>query len=415
MKNQVNKIKRWFFKSPVLASISFSFVCSFGGSILLSFLFIRNESIKYYPQNIFFWSIAIFLIVLPLVLTLENILLFIIKEVSNEKKTKLKTWELFAIIIGGFFSIVYITLTDISFSDWQVQLYNVQKHTPISTASFLTILIIVLIAVISYIILSYYPINKIPPLVAVFSIAGLYLGIVQCILWCVQIFDPSNIDFVFLSLFPLNAILIAIRTIKDVIKQQVRESKISGFIRLNNILNKSSNWPWLGFIATIPLLGLIVVVLLIFGQKPDSLIVAWSETADWNLSSKTAPQNLYQDQHYLCTVAAGGHYSIVKPIRTGKRHGNKVIVNRQLCIANAFEQVIEEKTPNFHKILRSFYDKTGYPIAKHIKSPYTADFVYILMKPLEWIFLGFLYLFDVKPENRIATQYPHAKLPKVSI
>ena len=27
------------------------------------------------------------------------------------------------------------------------------------------------------------------------------------------------------------------------------------------------------------------------------------------------------------------------------------------------------------------------------------------MKPLEWIFLIVLYLFDVKPENRIATQY----------
>ena len=27
------------------------------------------------------------------------------------------------------------------------------------------------------------------------------------------------------------------------------------------------------------------------------------------------------------------------------------------------------------------------------------------MKPLEWIFLIFLYLFDQKPENRIAIQY----------
>ena len=30
---------------------------------------------------------------------------------------------------------------------------------------------------------------------------------------------------------------------------------------------------------------------------------------------------------------------------------------------------------------------------------------YIIMKPLEWIFLIVLYIFDKKPENRIATQY----------
>lgn len=34
--------------------------------------------------------------------------------------------------------------------------------------------------------------------------------------------------------------------------------------------------------------------------------------------------------------------------------------------------------------------------------------MYLLMKPLEWIFVMILYLFDEKPENRIAGQY----LPK---
>ena len=34
--------------------------------------------------------------------------------------------------------------------------------------------------------------------------------------------------------------------------------------------------------------------------------------------------------------------------------------------------------------------------------------VYLLMKPLEWIFVFVLYLFDEKPEDRIGRQY----LPK---
>ena len=118
------------------------------------------------------------------------------------------------------------------------------------------------------------------------------------------------------------------------------------------------------------------------------------------------------DEHYLCTVAAGGHKKVVKPLRTGKRHGHQVLVNRQLCIANAFEQLLEEHIPRFHRAVRGLYDKTGYPIAKHIRSPYLADGIYFFMKPLEWIFLLVLYLCDPEPENRIAVQYPHKPLPK---
>lgn len=161
-----------------------------------------------------------------------------------------------------------------------------------------------------------------------------------------------------------------------------------------------------------PLLGILIAVLTLFGQAPDSIIQAWTETSDWTLSQQVAPQNIHMDMHYLCTVAAGGHKKVVKPLRVGKRHGHRVLVNRQLCIANAFEQLLEERIPRIHRVIRNSYDKYGYPIAKHIRSPYAADLVWFLMKPLEWFFLIVLYLFDRKPENRIAVQYPHAPLPK---
>lgn len=158
-----------------------------------------------------------------------------------------------------------------------------------------------------------------------------------------------------------------------------------------------------------PLFGILVCILVLFGQQPDSFIKAFTETSDWSLSQRVAPQNLYRDEHYLCTVAAGGHEKVVKPVRMGVRHGHKVIVNRQLMIANAFEQLLEEKTPRLHRHIRHFYDTYGFPIAKLIRSRYVADVVYVIMKPLEWLFLIVLYLCDVKPENRIAVQY----LPKI--
>ena len=55
--------------------------------------------------------------------------------------------------------------------------------------------------------------------------------------------------------------------------------------------------------------------LIIFGQAPDAAIKAFTETADFRLSQKIPPQQLYYDEHYLCTVAAGGDKKIVKPLR----------------------------------------------------------------------------------------------------
>ncbi|WP_314165055.1 DUF6688 family protein, partial [Lachnoanaerobaculum gingivalis] len=46
-----------------------------------------------------------------------------------------------------------------------------------------------------------------------------------------------------------------------------------------------------------------------------------------------------------------------------------------------------------------------FPVARLIKSKWIADIIYIVMKPLEWIFLMVIYMSDVHPENRIATQY----------
>ena len=129
------------------------------------------------------------------------------------------------------------------------------------------------------------------------------------------------------------------------------------------------------------------------------------ETSDWTLSTKISPPSVTYDAHYLCTVSLRGHKKLVKPIRMGIRRGEKIVVNRQLCVANAFEDLIKEKTPRFHSFIRSVYDKYGYPLSKHINSAFQADIVYIIMKPLEWLFLAALYLFDKKPENRIAPQY----------
>ena len=227
---------------------------------------------------------------------------------------------------------------------------------------------------------------------------------------CVQITGASF----FLFLFPINYIILSFRVIAcEVLSADKTAEEQTKMPCISAFLHNKSSLPVLALLLLIPLLGIIAVILLLFGQEPDSAVKLWTETADWTMSQKIAPENLPRDGHYLCTVAAEGHKKLVKPLRTGKRHGHEITVNRQLCIANAFEQLLSERTPHLHRAIRNFYDKTGYPIAKHIKTPLAADIVYIIMKPLEWLFLLVLYLFDTKPENRIATQYPHSAPPKI--
>ncbi|WP_145044866.1 DUF6688 family protein [Paenibacillus xylanexedens] len=165
--------------------------------------------------------------------------------------------------------------------------------------------------------------------------------------------------------------------------------------------------PLVWLILMFPLQLVIQLILVLFGQRPDSAIRTFLDTSSYNYSRLPIPPAdiIPGDGHYLCTVAAGGHAKWVKPVRAGIRHGQVIKVNRQLMIANAFEHILEQYTPRFHRLVRGLYDRYGYPVSKHIRSRWTADLVYLLMKPLEWIFLLVLYTTDKHPENRIHIQY----------
>ena len=150
---------------------------------------------------------------------------------------------------------------------------------------------------------------------------------------------------------------------------------------------------------------MIEIILILFGQGAAGPVKMFTMTADWTFSQQIPPPPHEHTGHYLCTVAAGGHKKLVKPLRFGNRRGSKIIVNRQLMVANAFEELVAEKAPALHKKIRRFYDSHGYPLSKIITSPLRADIVYLLMKPLEWSFAFTLYLFSTNPEERISRQY----------
>ena len=363
------------------------------------------------------WSFFVSLIfVYPIVLTGYHIVLLYLE--ANKKLLKpFIRFDQVAIWYGLILEFLYLTEGKyVTGSDWSVQLKNLEIHTPIFSEAAPTIIFIFIIGIAGYLYLRVRPLKKIPPLMAIISMSAMYLWVIEVLVFTVQVFkgdlSGDNLLDLYLLVYPICIICIVARTVISKVHEwqeyEMERAKIQRNQFLNfadKILSNSKLWPIYAIVFMFPLLGIIIGILLLFGQAPDSVIKAWTETADWTLSLKEAPQNIEYDEHYLCTVAAGGHKKIVKPVRKGIRHGHEVIVNRQLCIANAFEQILEEKTPRFHKLVRGLYDRYGFPVARLIKSKWIADIIYILMKPLEWIFLMVIYMIDVHPENRIVTQY----------
>lgn len=300
-------------------------------------------------------------------------------------------------------------------------------HEPVSQEHILTLATFAIAGFISYLILKFAG-THLAPLAKVFCIGGIYGGVIVNILFLIQLLcfarpegisaiqvGEENFFYIYSEcLVPILFLIHVICMFKNFIREQAKEQIKAeygekGFLaKCNQFLCKGANLYWAALLAMIPLYGVVICILCIFGQKPDSVIKAFTETSDWILSKEISPPPVEYDAHYLCTVSLQGHRGLVKPVRYGIRRGNRIVVNRQLCVANAFEQLLEERIPRFHKAVRHFYDTYGYPISKWITNPWSADVVYLLMKPLEWIFVIILYLFDEKPENRIAGQY----LPK---
>lgn len=410
----MEKEERLYKSHPILFSILIALLIGTVGTFLCFFKVEKSVDAEEMTTAALTGVLVAAFFVYPFVLTCYEGLNLYLESRQRADKWQCIGFDMLVLFLGISYELLYMMIVkEIEFfSDWQVQLSNTTRHAAVYTQALPTLIAICAIAFAGYLVLTFVPLRKMPPLVVVLSMSAMYLGTFVPFFLMIQMYHREDLMDLYLLLLPLNCILIAARTTLKKVREwealPMEKARIFRNPFLNfcdSVLKNARLWPLLAFVLMFPLLGILIMILLLFGQAPDSVIKAWTETSDWNLSRRQAPQNLYYDEHYLCTVAAGGHSKVVKPQRLGIRHGHEVIVNRQLCIANAFEQVLEERMPRVHRRVRSFYDTYGFPIAKLIHNRFAADLIYFLMKPLEWLFLIVLYLVDVHPEDRIAVQY----------
>lgn len=353
--------------------------------------------------------------IFPFVVTAENIICLVRKDTPQKKKHK---WTLITLIAGTLLSAA--VLSAISSFRWDEPVvigeYFTELHEPFYEKNMLSLCLFALAAMVCLYLLDRG--RVMPPLAAVICVSGVYGGIILGLFYisqlAVNILNDLNLLVAvgYLILFPVNIFIISARVIRETVllyttyfRENDIESKnrLDGFLRSS--LEKAAGWVIFPLVGLIPFTGVLVCLCILCGQGPFGIIRAFTNTSDWTYSTMISPPPVEYEGHYLCTVAVNGHERVVKPLRLGVRHGVVIGVNRQLCAANAFEQLIEDKAPRLHRLVRHIYDKYGYPVSKHITTRLRADIVYILMKPLEWLFVAVLYLFDRDPESRIAVQY----------
>lgn len=337
---------------------------------------------------------------------------------SGETQKSHNSWlwfDLTVFLLGISLSLFLWKFVD--FKEWYEPIYGKDtfnfdgsSYTPIYYGSMKTMLTFACIAIVGFWTLRLFY-KKLPPLISACCVSSLMIGFVLTLLWVVQLLGAyDNVYAYYLMLFPINYCICSLRLMRETVdtlceRMSESEYKCRFLQACKGFLSRSCGFVTFAFALMIPIILLTVIILTLFGQTPDSAIKAFTETAEWTLSQKIPPPRLDQQGHYLCTVAACGDEKRVKPLRAGVRRGELIVVNRQLLVANAFEDLIKERAPRFHRIVRGIYDRTGRPISKHITTKKRSNAVYYLMKPLEWLFVIVLYAFDSSPENRIAMQY----------
>lgn len=302
------------------------------------------------------------------------------------------------------FPLIYLTIADGATNDC------CNDSASFAPGHKLSIYVLIGLSVVAYFI-SVYRSGFISPIIDIVLNVWLIIGSILCV---VLIFHTAPNIAIFVALYIPILILFAMALHKNfsIVSKYAEET---GFTPKNKteklaweILTFESRLTFL-IVLCFPMLFLIAAILILFGQKPDSMISAFTDTYKHGFSQLDYMcENVECGGHFLCSVAANGHKEVVKPERYGQRLGKPIICNRQLLVANAFEDLVWQKVPRLHKVIRHNYNKVGDVVHKYygiFNNKYVADAIYLLMKPLQWVFILTLYTFDKNPENRIAVQY----------
>lgn len=205
---------RFYKKHPVLLAWLLSVVAALpvSFSILMVAGSLSGRELAAMVLSILLWNFVVgSVMVFPVALAICEVISLI--GVKRQRPMQ-GTWlvDLYVFGLGPFCEILYLVLLgNMTSYDWEVQLSNVEKHTPIYTGAAATVVILWMLGLIGYAILQYLPLRKLPPLVTVLSISAMYLGVIELLLFTAQIYRPDDFLDLYLLILPICCILIVAR------------------------------------------------------------------------------------------------------------------------------------------------------------------------------------------------------------
>lgn len=282
----MKRLTHWFRNYPIIFSIACMII--FGSIADVWFCCKYDYRWLFDRENMIIWAILSGFIVYPGILTLMNVvtLFWIPKDAIMDTKWEIsvKKIEIIGIILGVLYSGMFMLILDIEWiASWSDELLFYKKHPPIMWEAMPTVVVVSLIGVIGYVVLSIIPLKKMKQSTIVFLIGAMYCGIYECIMWSVQVMEVWP-----LCVFPINCIVIALKTIryKSMQCNQVcKESDVA--------IKNAENWVVDAFFRMWVILGCVVVILMAVGQKPSYIIESWTETSEWKISIHEEPRNIY--------------------------------------------------------------------------------------------------------------------------
>ena len=338
---------------------------------------------------------------------------------DTRESDKYVFWDM-AVLWGGLLALSFFLSEFYGYGQGPYRIGRYQGFTPIAPEYAPLMLAILLVPSVMLFMIRGDNGRTWPPLIKVVCVLSLVVVMVYSVVFIVQLHGavmntpPIRLRTrgfaIGMVMYPVNILLISIRVLYLYTLDELRWLETTQMARpvaqQSHKLLLLAKHGKLAFIVGIPLFVVLLVILAVTGQLPQVVSRPFTETSSWFLSQHQWERPGYlPGGHYLCTVAVAGDPRLLKPERIGLRHGQPIVVNRQLAVANAFEQVIMERLPRFHRWVRGVYDRHGYPLSRHITTVRRANVTYVVMKPLEWLFVLVLYTVDGEPERRIARQY----------
>lgn len=254
------------------------------------------------------YLIVIFLLVISFIFYFSWIIMRETSQITFVKIVRL-IYEILFIII---FPLFYLINMDFPVNDC------CNETATFSPEHRLTIYVLIGLSVIAYFVSSYRK-RIFPPIPEVILSSCLIIGFVISLLVMIHIL--KGLSFLGLAFcLPITILFfMALRTNHKILLKYAEETDFHPNSKCEQlawqVLNSDNKFLYL-FILCFPILFLIIIILILFGQKPDSVIRVFTDTYKHTFSQLDYEcDNVECGGHFLCSVAANGHKNVVKPVR----------------------------------------------------------------------------------------------------